>query len=351
VHSTRDRDVRLAHNPALDSWNRSVDHYIDQALAPNTQKLYSTGWKTFRTFLQLSDIKDIFGVTDTVRQKTMMAFTAYCADSLCISYTTIKSYLCAIKYFFARSGSPDPLTFTGGQSFTQLQLVLRGVRKVQGSVTNKREPVTIDLLSSMIRVLGRGLYGPYMDSLLTAAFLLAFFGFLRCSEFTTISDHFDPVFHLTMSCVSIVSLPQKMLYLSLHASKTDPFRKGVTIKIFPLNNYLCPIQAVTKFLTWRKSLTSSPNSPFFLTTSGTPLTRKVFTNCLQGVLQCVGQGVAGIKPHSFRIGAATSAAKANIPDHLIKTMGRWSSDCYLRYIHTSLESLAQAQRQLVRQVP
>ena len=38
--------------------------------------------------------------------------------------------------------------------------------------------------------------------------------------------------------------------------------------------------------------------------------------------------------HSFSIGAATSAAAANIPDHLIKLLGRWSSDCYQRYIRT-----------------
>jgi hypothetical protein len=36
--------------------------------------------------------------------------------------------------------------------------------------------------------------------------------------------------------------------------------------------------------------------------------------------------------HAFRSGAATSVHKARLEDHLIQTLGRWSSDCYTRYM-------------------
>ena len=50
--------------------------------------------------------------------------------------------------------------------------------------------------------------------------------------------------------------------------------------------------------------------------------------------------------HSFRIGAATATHEARLEDHVIKTLGRWSADCYTKYIHTSPKVIQQAQKQL-----
>ena len=44
--------------------------------------------------------------------------------------------------------------------------------------------------------------------------------------------------------------------------------------------------------------------------------------------------------HSFRIGAATVAARNGIPDHLIQALGRWTSNAYQLYIRTPSEALA-----------
>ena len=38
--------------------------------------------------------------------------------------------------------------------------------------------------------------------------------------------------------------------------------------------------------------------------------------------------------HSFRIGAATTAAEAGLPPWLIQTLGRWPSNCFTLYIRT-----------------
>ena len=317
-----------------------VEAYLDAALAPSTKRLYASGWRTFTNFARISSF-DIYNNDDSLRQEFMLTFVTHCADQLCVSYATIKTYLSAIKYYYARAGRSDPFTFSGGQQFGRLHLILRGIKKIHNPVTLKREPVTVQLLLCMIRMLNKGLYGIYLDSMLKLSFVLAFFGFLRCGEFTTSSDRFDPSHGLTLSDVSLQSSPQQILMIHLSSSKTDPFRKGVTIKLFPLNNILCPLQAYNKYMELRRHMDSRPASPFFLMPSLTPLTRKEFCTFLQGVLQGIG-GTSHIKPHSFRIGAATSAAKANIPDHLIKTLGRWSSDSYVRYIRIHQTTLQQA---------
>jgi hypothetical protein len=51
--------------------------------------------------------------------------------------------------------------------------------------------------------------------------------------------------------------------------------------------------------------------------------------------------------HSFRIGAATAAGSAGLPTWLIKTLGRWSSDCYERYIRTQRDFLVSVTSKLI----
>ena len=55
--------------------------------------------------------------------------------------------------------------------------------------------------------------------------------------------------------------------------------------------------------------------------------------------------------HSFRIGAATAAAQAHIPEAHIKMLGRWRSDAYQQYIKTPPQELAQLTKRLISTYP
>jgi hypothetical protein len=71
---------------------------------------------------------------------------------------------------------------------------------------------------------------------------VAFFGFLRCGEFT-ILQNFDPTTNL---CVADVEIFYSYANLHLKASKSDPFLKGVTIQLY-ISNHMrkeCPLYRV-----------------------------------------------------------------------------------------------------------
>ena len=62
--------------------------------------------------------------------------------------------------------------------------------------------------------------------------------------------------------------------------------------------------------------------------------------------------VAGVEAknyagHSFRIGAATTAAQKGLQDSLIKTLGRWESAAYTSYIRTAPGTLRGVAKALV----
>ena len=86
--------------------------------------------------------------------------------------------------------------------------------------------------------------------------------------------------------------------------------------------------------------------PLFCFQNGNPLTRQRLVTTMWKVLQRVGIDCSKYLGHSFRIGAATAAAKG-IQDSLIKTMGRCESVAYQLYIRTPQAQLPSVSRALV----
>ena len=93
----------------------------------------------------------------------------------------------------------------------------------------------------------------------------------------------------------------------------------------------------------RLSQGAASESPLLIDGDGKVLCRNKFLGYLRHILDSLGLNDARYCGHSFRIGAATSAAAAGVEDHLIQTLGRWSSNCYIRYIRTDMKSVRKAQ--------
>ena len=80
--------------------------------------------------------------------------------------------------------------------------------------------------------------------------------------------------------------------------------------------------------------------PLFGFVDGRGLTRQRLVDRLRAGLLEANIDCSAYCGHSFRIGAATTAAACGIHDATIKMLGRWESGAYQSYIRTPREDLA-----------
>jgi hypothetical protein len=326
--------------------NVALAHYESCALSPATKAVYMSGARAFLTFANMYNLQKGDAGLPRCDENLLRYFVCHCAENFHLSYVTIKSYLSSVRNLYIVNGLPNPLVHpVTGEPLHRLALLCRGIKKSHSPAANSRKPLSGTMLRTICQHLRKGVMGYYLDSLLESACLIAFFGFLRCGEFTTPTQNFDPNVNLCLGDITLTSTCANVL---LKVSKTDPFRTGCMIMLFKNNTLLCPYASLVRFLSFRRSLGSDPRSPLFLLPGGQPMSRKSFIDMLQHVCRAAQIDVTNISGHSLRIGAATEAANARTPDHLIQTLGRWSSTCYTRYIRTPKSLIMQAQSDIAK---
>lgn len=322
--------------------------YLHNSLSYTTRASYASAVRTFLCFCTMHNIEKCHNTLPIVTEDTLILFVCHCATNLKLSYKTIKLYLCGIRNHYIESLGINPLVTGQGTPFLCLTQVMRGIKKSHPTTGRPRLPITIDILARMCHALRCGIFGNYIDSLMEACCTMAFFGFLRCGEFTYPSQRWNAQDGICLGDISFYKDKQQVTYVSLllRHSKTDPFRQGQSVLLFYTHKDLCPVRSLQNYLAQRYTMDMNPDSPLFLLPNRFPLTRAKFLSLFQHVLKQIGTPAQGHTGHSFRIGAGTHAAASNIPDHLIQTLGRWSSDCYQTYIKTPISLIKQAQQKM-----
>ena len=127
-----------------------------------------------------------------------------------------------------------------------------------------------------------------------------------------------------------------MFSVRVKQSKTDPFRVGVQAYLGATQSDVCPVKALLDYIQVR----SPDPGPLFVFQSGKLLSRQDLVRNLHEALVREGIPASNYKGHSFRIGAATTAARCGLEDSLIQSLGRWKSTAYLSYIRIPREQLA-----------
>ena len=271
-------------------------------------------------------------------QPTLCRFVAHLFSEH-LSSGSVRLYLSALQFYQVKLCGVDPLL----PSTTQLHYTLWGLSRLQPACSRPSHlPITMEVLETLFQSWSAGI-PTYEHVMLWAACSLGFFAFLRAGEFTVVPG--SPQVVLSSSDIR-VDCQHNPTYLSvsLRGSKTDPFGEGCTLYIGRTNSRICPVTAILAYLAIR----SSASGPLFLHADGAPLTRPELISAVHLALTTTGMDLSRYTGHSFRIGAATSAALAGLPDSLIQALGRWKSSSFLRYIRTPTHTLLGVSQQLAR---
>ena len=307
----------------------SAAFYFAKGLADSTQKTYKSGENRFIQFCNMCRIPPV-----PVSEATLCKFVSHLAKEG-LKHRSIKTYLSGVRFMHIRAGFPDPFL----AHMSRLGYTMKGVKRVEaekGGNQRPRLPITPPLLKKLRSAWDR--VGVNHDTrMIWAACCLAFFGFLRAGELTVPDDTgYDANVHMGVADIAVDdSVSPSFVRVRIKQSKTDPFRHGVELFLGRTHTELCPVAAILGYLVVR----GSGPGPLFQFADGRPLTRTRFVEKVREALRAAGVNEQDYCSHSFRIGAATTAAANGVEDSIIKTLGRWESTAYLQYVRIPREQL------------
>ena len=233
--------------------------------------------------------------------------------------STVHTYVSALGYCHKLAGFFDPTKI-----FFIIQM-LKGYGKI-GSRLDSRLPITLPILHRIVTSAVQLSDSQYNICQFRAMCSLAFFAFLRVGEITALaSGHTLQINQLT----KLVNHKQEIVALkvtffnSKHHYNQRPFSLEIARQ-----NFCCPVQLILEFL----HLRGNKPGPLFIMQDGCPVTRSVFSEKLFLCIKYCGLDPSRYKGHSFRIGAASHAADRGMSDAQIRTLGRWKSNAFLKYI-------------------
>jgi len=264
-----------------------------------------------------------FGLSATlpVGEFELCAWIAHLADSSPpLRYTTIRTYLSNLAAAHKDAGLEDPVAASD-----RVWRVWKGIKRTQGQNSARPRlpilPRTLGLLFASLNM------AEFNDRVFWALACTATYGLFRLGELTVTSRESMP---LTIRNLSwFWSKAGLGFSIRLDQSKTDPWRRGVDVRIV----HPVAVSAMVAYLSSRPGATAV--DPLFSWADNRSVSRSTFIPVLRKSLRLAGIDDTHYSGHSFRKGGASALAEAGAPDSVIQALGRWRSDAYKVYITTS----------------
>ena len=245
------------------------------------------------------------------------------------------------------------IKLAAGMKLNRLPAMLKGLRRVygEGGRSVRRGFAPQALRSAMDLVLDPT---NIEHANIRAAIALAFQGLLRGAEITA-DGKFSPVSDLTRA--DIVSLNSERLVLMMRPCKNMHHLSGKTVPLIvgAGGDYIDAVAEVRNlFEVDPVPVDRADTTPLFRTGQAGSDRKALKTDVLRAWVKTLairnGDAPEHFGTHSMRIGGATALFAAGADPTVIRTMGRWSSDCYRLYVRACFEQTLSWSRRAGSQV-
>ena len=270
-----------------------------------------------------------------ISEGTAVTFILWLAFDRGVKAATISSYLAGVRQLHIMKGVDPPKLRSDIVS-----MALRGQEHREQAASRlhankERQPITPDILLLLKARLRESNFSPVDQRLVWAVCTVAFFGAFRGIELLSrCENRFDPAFDLLAEDIAVVEDSESgghALQLKIKSPKEDKKGRSIVVDIFRSRADICPVTAYRK---WQELLPPrEAGMPAFRWSSGTPLTSRRLNEILKERLAGYLEGAESqFTSHSFRTGAASMMGALGYSDDDIKSIGKWSSSAFDKYV-------------------
>ena len=270
-----------------------------------------------------------------------MEFICWLIEERGIAVGSAANYFGSVQGYQAKAGG---VKLCGGLKLSRLPAMLKGLRRIIGENPRKqRRGVPAQLLKkAMDECLDPSIP---LHANLRAALAVAFQGLLRSAEYCHDGKKGSSLARLLEKIPSradIEVLDLEKLILMICPCKNMKHLKGKTVPLV-IGAGGAHVDAVAEVRNLLAVDDVSSHDKQLVPLFRDPATNMpLHADCVRGVIQKlmahVGQDPKDFGTHSLRIGGATALFAAGATPTVIRTMGRWSSDCYRLYVRACYEA-------------
>jgi len=273
---------------SIAAYAESARKYARKSKAPHTLAMYGSAWREFQHFTESRGLAALPATPATV-----IAYLTDLADNGA-KVSTIQVKLAAIAFYHRQQKHIDPT------ADEDVKMIMAGIRRELGTAPQKKAPITLDDLRSIVEALPDTLAGKRDKAIL----LIGWAGAFRRSELVGLD-------------VADLLYVNGKLMIKVRHSKTDQEGKGLTKVIPPIED--TAINPMTALKDWLAG-SEIKSGPLFrqIDKWGHVRDHRLNDKSVANIVKASAQR-AGLEPvqfagHSLRSGFITEAANAGVED-------------------------------------